>query len=207
MKTGFWRTAVLLTGSIFVLAASAADPIREWGVGAQAYTIGLGDMDVYGWGIGAEVQNRFWATDAMGWAFSLGLAQWETSSQSSNWGAPVSGSLRLFPLGASLLLRTPGTASTRYVAEAGLRYVIADSDVRLQTAGGRQNVSIDNGVVGALGLDWEKTMGNSVFFVGASYQFDLVAAEAKWSDGLKSNRLRDNDLEALVFRTGFRRSF
>lgn len=204
MRTMNWMLTVSVLSLAVRAGAGPAERDGSWGAGVQAYTIGLGNLDVYEWGVGVEAQARFWTGPAFGWAAALGLARWETDSGSYQWGAPVRGSLLLAPVGGSLLWRSCAVSPSRFVAEAGLRFVFADSDVELLVAGrDPQPVSIDNGFLALVGLDYERDLGRAIFFAGATYQIQVADVDARWADG----KLRSNDLEAMSLRIGFRRPF
>lgn len=188
----------------FVLAGAVQAELNlsDLGVAAQYSLPGMGDSDLYDWGIGTEVQYRYWLSDNFGWALGVGWAKWETSSSSSQWGAPVDGWMQMIPAGGSLLYRTPNEP-VRLVLEGGVRYAVIGEDMSLIVNGEKESVSLDDGVFAVLGIDLERDVSFGQVFVGVTFQFDLMAPSASWSGG----ELRDADLAAATFRAGLRRKF
>jgi hypothetical protein len=190
-----------LIGSVTTAGAGPTEGALSF---SGLYTLpGLGDLDLYDWGAGAEMQVHFWLSEHMGWAGAMGWSQWEASSSSTQWGAPVDGATQMIPLGASLLYRTSSEPGVRWLVEGGLRYVVVSTDLALEVSGEEKPVSLDDGVVAVLAADIERDVSFGQIFAGVAFQIDLMAPEASWSGG----ELRDSDLAAVLFRVGLRRMF
>ncbi len=181
-------------------AAEATDPI-EWSAGLALRLPGLGDFDVYKPGVAVEVQYRNWFWSVHGVALSLGIERWKADADSRDWGGSPSGDLTLLSLGVSWVGLLFESDSGLWTVEAGLRYHIASSDLKLRTGAGTSDVEVGNGVTGVLALGYERRLTESTSLTAAlSYHPDLLVGEAD-SGGVK---LRDNKLESWGVQLGLR---
>lgn len=158
-------------------------------------------------GYGLEVQYRNWTYDPIGLALSLGLARWEANSDSKQIFAAdmsdASGTLTLIPVGGSLVYRLVDWTEWGLIAEAGVRYVLTQSNMdflrTLPDRRYREEMDIKNGWVGVLGLDYERLFSNGwTMFLGMSYQMDIQTGRIEVNTG----HLQDNELQALFFKVG-----
>lgn len=198
---GLVGAAVLAGPAWSVPAAPAA---TEFSAGLNTQFPGTGDFDVYDTAYGLDLQWRSWCWGAAGFALTAGLEQWEADDASNSWAAETDGSAVLIPLGASLLWRPVLQDRTAVVFEAGLRLAAAVSDLSVRDAGGREEVTLDPGVLGVLGLEIEHRISYDVsVFGGVSYRVDLLegAAEADRFD------LMDNQWESFGLTLGLRYAF
>ena len=178
----------------------AADPI-EWSAGLSLRMPGLGDFDVYKPGMALEIQYRNWFWSVHGIALSLGLERWEADSDSRDWAGSPSGDLTLLSFGVSWVGLLFESDSDLWTVEAGVRYLWASSDLKLQTGSGTSDVEVGNGVVGVLALGYERRLTESVSLTaGISYQPDLLVGDAEAG----GNKLRDNKLESWGVQLGLR---
>lgn len=176
-------------------------------------------------GVGGEGQLRVWIDKTVGLAFSGGIADWDVKKETSSTFDPIvgsvqmdrSGTLTVAPLGASLLVRSPGERA-RLILEAGLRYVVVESDIKLNSTlrdtHGRvvsvimDEAEVEDGVVAVAALDLDIKLADSVWlFGGGGYQADIVKGDIKskvfgWDVGSGKN-----ELAAAAVRGGLRIAF
>lgn len=183
---------------------SLEGPTQEWSAAAVYRFPGAGDFDVYGSGVGGELQYRIWSDAGYGVGLAIGAEEWEAADEHSVWGGEPAGSATLFPAGFSVLAMLMDAGSVRLVLEAGLRYVTADSGVTLDIAGREYDVELEDGIVGVFGLDAETGLGEeSYLFAGITYQADISMGGAS----IPVDNLRDNQLQAFGARLGVRLVF
>jgi len=176
--------------------------LRELSAGVSYLRPGLGDFDVYRDGWGAELQYRWWFHEVHGLALSIGAERWDTAGDSSDWGAPASGSLSLWTVGLSWVGLLYEDRANTWTVEAGLRYHVADSDVRIRVGERDFKVDIDNGLTSLVAFGYERRLSESVSAaVALSYQADLSTGDASF----EGHRLRSNKLEAWGLQLGVRR--
>lgn len=213
MKTTATTMALLLTAMLAGSAAAAAPaPARgpqywmkqqEFAADLRWYAPGLGDFDVYDQGFGVEFSYRHWFDDTFGIAGALGFESWGADGESGQWGGPVDGDLTLIPFGADGLMRLAEFDGATLVAQAGLRYAFASSDL---TLGGDDGDSVDvgNSFVARAGLeiDFEIAPQASLAF-GAGLQLDLSEGSAEAFGG----DLESNHLEAFYLKAGLNYAF
>ena len=181
-------------------APPEAGPI-EWSAGVSYLEPGLGDFDVYDDGVGLEVQCRYWLWDVHGLAFSLGMERWDARSDGNDWAAEPSGSLDMVSFGVSWVGLIFESEKDLWTVEGGLRYHVADSDMKIRVGDRKHKVDIDDGLTGLVALGYERRLSES-FSVGValSYQPDLIEGEASFDGG----KLRDNKLEAWGIQLALR---
>ncbi|MBI1929695.1 hypothetical protein HYR99_36285 [Candidatus Poribacteria bacterium] len=174
-----------------------------------------GQDDDYDNGFGAEAQARFWLNPSVGLALSLGAASYQINEQEEIMsyglvavGVSMEGDVTLIPLGGSILFRPVSDNKLALTLEAGIRYVIVDSQAKAEIAAAnafgdfvhtRDTIKIDNGVVGVVGANIEGKVSPQVsLLAGLGYQFDIVQSDAKWM----GEDLGDNELKALLVKAG-----
>lgn len=111
-------------------------------------------------------------------------------------------------VGGSILFRPVNDDKIALTIEAGLRYVIVDSQAEIEIAAAdafgnlvyaKYTIEIDNGVVGVIGANIEGKVSDQVsLLAGIGYQFDLVKGDAKFMD----EDFGDNELKALLVSVG-----
>ncbi|MFH0954047.1 MAG: hypothetical protein V1873_06935 [Verrucomicrobiota bacterium] len=163
-------------------------------------------------GTGLEVQYRNWAFDPLGLGLSLGYAIWTANSDSTDISAPdmsdFDGDLTLIPVGGSLLYKVADWADWNLTVEAGVRYVITQSDIdflrTLPDTAYRVDLDIDSAWVGLIGGDFERLWNESwSLFLGGGYQTDITHGRTEVDNG----HLRDNELQAWFLRAGAKYAF
>ncbi|MGQ9662667.1 MAG: hypothetical protein ACUVWX_10090 [Kiritimatiellia bacterium] len=206
--------AVLVTG--FGLILQGAQPI-EVTVQGQALLPGR-DEDWASAG-GFDAQLRFWQTENMGIALVVGAASWKAVAEYSESddgetavATSIDGSAHLLPVGLSLLYREETGQTATIMLEAGIRYVLCDSEVRVkaayatdETSGLRHGtIEIGNTLLAVLGLGFDIVLSKSIgLLVGIHYQFDLLKPEERlWGQSLGST-----SFDAAAASIGLRLSF
>ena len=113
------------------------------------------------------------------------------------------GSATTFPFGASILYRPTVSGPTEITLEGGFRYVFVNSDIDITATDGyyiyKDNVEIDDGLVGLIGADIAYPLSPKVKLgFGAGYQFDISKGKATWF-GVD---LGDNEMKGFYLRLG-----
>ncbi len=168
------------------------------------------DFDLYDYAYGVEVEYRNWFWDPVGFAMSLGVSSWEAKGGNSGVDSAelkdISGQLTTIPVGPSIVYKIADVTDWNMTAEAGIRYVFAQSavDYRRTATGESGTLDIEGGVIAVLGLDYERYFGvGKSFFVGAGYQIDLDEGSIQVSNIGNT----DNKLEAFFARVGTKIQF
>jgi hypothetical protein len=168
------------------------------------------DFDLYDYAYGVDIEYRNWFWDPVGFALSAGVSSWEVkngnSSVDSSTLQDLNGQLTTIPVGPSLLYKIADQTGWNVTAEAGVRYVFAQSavDYRRVTTDESGTLDIDGSVIAVLGLDFERCFDNGKsFFVGAGYQMDMDEGAIQVSD-IKNT---SNKLEAFFLRVGTKIQF
>jgi hypothetical protein len=158
-------------------------------------------------------------------ALSVGYSKWEANDDVVDLGyTPIDselavstagfldGEAALIPLGFSGLWRSSATEPLSFELEAGLRYVLVNSDVDVvvadllldqnnnlvDAAGFRESLDINNFFACIVAADIRYAIDPRVrLFLGAGYQFDLTKPDAEASD-LAS----ETDFSAAFLRAG-----
>jgi hypothetical protein len=172
------------------------------------YYIIPGDDDTWSNAYGLEAQYIIWNTPKLGFAFAGGIGSWQVNENAlviydPDLGAAAiaqpDGNALTFPLGASVLFR-PSAVGT---IECGLRYVFVSSNVDVGATYSnihvKDNVDIDDGLVGLVGADWAYPITPTVNVgFGAGYQFDISKGSVSW----RGIDLEDNELKGFYLRLG-----
>jgi len=143
---------------------------------------------------GIEGQWRSWLSDRFGVALAGSYSAWSMSSgtldlSNYNLEAPeISGSATLLAFGGSALFHPSEDNPYGLTLEAGLRYVMVDSDVVVHFRYyNRGNVDVpgavpfDDRIVGVLGVEWQKELKPqlSAFLAGGLW-YDFFAGDENW---------------------------
>ena len=173
-----------------------------------------GDDETYSNGAGVEFQVRKWVQEKFGLALALGISGWGVEEQNIFYSDPagyidinIDGNVALFPFGGSVLFKPINTDSFSLILEGGVRYVLVNSNVDAEieyfdgfsTLFFSEQVEIDNGFVGVVGAEVEKSITEKFNLVGGiGYQYDISKGDAK----LAGEDLGENELEAFYVRLG-----
>lgn len=196
----------------------------EWSVGAE-YLI-PGDDDTWDAAYGGTAKAIFWQQGSFGVALSLGVQQWKSKEIDELYeltdlgndyyyasGVTFEGEAITIPVGLSGVYRKDLNKGRRINFEAGLKYVVVDSDIKLsyyeavydalydEVVDGyvdEDKVEIDDGVVGFIGVDLLLPIDKIVGFIGAGYQFDISKGKGKW----RGEEVGENELKAAFVRAG-----
>lgn len=208
------RFVLVLIGVMAAVQSYAAlKPSVDFSIGGLYYT--PQDDDSYDYGYGAEIQPRFWLIDQVGFALSVGYADWqinEMSESASEDGITVSasidGDVRLVPMGGSLLIRPIKTDKLSVILEGGVRYVVVDSSAECKVEAHneegesysmKETIDMDDGVVGVVAATIEGKISKNVsLFIGGGYQYDISKGEVKILD----EDAGKNELEAFFVKAG-----
>lgn len=223
------RVLISLVGVLLVATAVQAAPAEagaSLSLKPSVELLGVGslfvpkDDDNYDGGASMEIQVRCWLTPYVGAALAMGSTTWAINDQDTTYSeggvtghATLDGAVNGAPIGVSLLLRPIRTGRFALTLEAGVRYVIVDSqadyEIEAIGPGGRVYVSdtldIEDGVVGIAAATLEYKLTDQVFLLaGAGYQFDLEKGDVTILDDtvFEEQDLGENEFEALVFQAG-----
>lgn len=173
------------------------------------------DDDTWDVGIGVEAQYVTWLTHEIGIAVAAGVSQWAVEEESIveydpeydvTVGIAIDGDATLLPVGVSCLYR-PSLEGISLTIEAGVRYVVVDSNVDIEFVAmderdvltGESEVEIDDGIVGRVAADLAVPLSDQVsLFGGIGYQFDISEGDVEWM----GESLGDNELAAFYGRAG-----
>ena len=160
--------------------------------------------------LGGELQYRAWLFAPWGVGVSVGALDAKVRRENPDRISPdqgvFSGSAQMYPLGISALCRILEIGEWRATLEAGIRYVIIESDVELELLvdGKKETVDMDNCLTGHFGIDVDYLLSEQfALFAGLGAQVDLDAGEMS----TESKWLFDNNLKGYEFRVGGKLSF
>ncbi|MBP7829876.1 MAG: hypothetical protein KA248_08165 [Kiritimatiellae bacterium] len=204
----FLAIAALACGTAQAAQGDAETWANEVEGGLVIQFPGTGDFDLYDIGFGAEIQYRNWALDPFGVAFSVGYVQWEANEDCYKLGrihTDFDGSVTTIPLGVSGLLYLYGSQNFSLILEAGLRYLVTDSDITfnriVETEEGKvpSSLEVDDSVIGLLALEADYYISKqALIFGGVGYQQDIERGAIDTPTG----PLRDNEFTSLFIRLG-----
>jgi hypothetical protein len=149
-----------------------------------------GDLDDWSAASRLEVQARFWSAGGIGTALSVGVGSWQAVSEfveeDNEYGymaTSVYGSMTTIPIGISALYRCELSRGVSVVFEAGVRYVLAQSNIQSE-------ISYDDGVEsgylsgtivtedsfqGVAGISVQSVVSPGINVeCGFGYQFDIL---------------------------------
>jgi hypothetical protein len=201
MKKLIIAVLAILLAVFSATAGEGGTASSEFSLAPQLFIPGSSRYELYDIGYGVETQYRYWFFEPFGVAFSLGLANFEIDSGSDDF-APIAvdgGSMFLVPIGPSALFRIVDLDVWTLTFEAGIRYVLVNSDLDLASGG---SVSVDDGVISVLALKAEWYLSDTLsFFTGIGHDDDIVKGE------VDEGRMRSNELQSFVFDLGLRLFF
>jgi hypothetical protein len=215
---------MLHAGQAFEISASWEAPLEkeEWknGTGAEAALIFRGETAI---GLGLTLGISRWSSEAFG-----------QQTYNDRYGQAAmfhsAGDASLLPLGASMVFTPKIEGRFRVGFEAGLRYVIVNSnvdasltyvedeielvpegvlqepsvEVGANVAVVNKKVEIDDGLVAILGGAFYYDLSESAaLFAGLRYQFDLHRGDISWA----GTDLGENELAAVMARVGLGATF
>ena len=139
---------------------------------------------------GVEAQLRFWQDESVAVALALGVDRWKAVHEFSDgidelgyYAVDIDGTATLVPIGVSLVHRSTISEEASVTFDAGVRYVLVDSNIDVATTEEDEfglityidPVTIDNSWLGVVGVTVEGALDEDVWvFAGLSYQFDLT---------------------------------
>jgi opacity protein-like surface antigen len=154
---------------------------------------------------GVEFQYTYWVAMPVGVSVTTGLMDAEVRTNNKHLVDPKVGTFKdsatMLPIGLSLLYNIADTQDWRVYGEAGLRYVIIDSDIKLRSAGtGKtQSVSLDNGSVGVLRVNVSRRLSEQwALFGSAGVQVDIAAGDVS----VGGEKLGDDNLKGYSWALG-----
>jgi hypothetical protein len=198
--------SVVLVASMLVSVASAQgwrcnDHTSDLRASLNYWVPGEGDFSLYDQGYGVELQYRKWAWEPFGVAFSFGVSEWDADELRIVNTTDYGGSALVVPIGGSALIRIFDMTGWNMALEAGLRYLIVESDIDFlyTPEDRREELDIDNNIVGVVALDYENYLGERWSLFGtAGYQFDLIKGDITSRIG----DMPENEMPALYLRLG-----
>ena len=196
-------TTFLLTLFLFNLCAPAHAELFEINArGTYIYPHQGGNWDSAS---GGEVQFIYWHLEELGWAFSAGYQAWKPRSSETltpidtprgpaTQFSTLSGDASMLPLSVSFIYRGELAPNVQGYAEAGIRYVLVDSEVNNQlTIEQRKRngelvfretndaeFDFDEGLLAAFGGSLHFPIGRRLeVFTGGGVQIDFVRADQR----------------------------
>ncbi len=188
---GTWAAALVMMFVMPLRAVAADMPLSEWAIDARVlfperteHWEGAGGLDL---------QFLFWQNEHFALSLGLGIQSWQglceyyvDADADSTLEFVSGGEATVLPLGASLHYRIPLSSQVGVVLEAGLRYLVVDSQLTIDTyltdsAGStmlQDVVEIDDTVAAVFGVRVEAPLADSVrLFLGFGIQRDLGEPE------------------------------
>lgn len=182
---------LLALSCVFTLTASAGilgDDSGELDVSAVGFWTGTGDFDLFRSAWGGEISYREWF-QGLPWGIgvSAGVQSWQVDKDAGNpfkWKgySKYDGDAFVVPLGASVYFAIVEWENWNLVAEAGAKYLFVSEDIDLYNAdlGKREDVKLDNGIAGNVGLALEFLLNERCYFtLAAGYQGNLMKCDAE----------------------------
>ena len=142
---------------------------------------------------GMEFQARFWQSETAGFSLAMGITSWDAVSEYLEeyddfgyYSSVIEGDVSAIPVGGSLWFRSHPSPGLSLTLEAGLRYLIVESDIHTlayyEDADGIFSaddiIEIDNALVSVFGLHLEAQVSDGFALqAGLGYQFDLTGPE------------------------------
>jgi hypothetical protein len=180
----------------------------DLGVSIQAAFPGVGDYDLYDYGIASELQFRDWFNHPWGYLIALGYGEWTTDKNASSPGSNLydfDGNLEIVPFGASALYQIYNENALSITLDVGIRYLSTVSQITARNSddatGRRFDVDIDDSMIARFGVSADYMLNENVIWsFGLGYQGDLTNADVSTELG----PARDNIMEAFFLETALR---
>ncbi|MCX7590045.1 MAG: hypothetical protein N2255_00295 [Kiritimatiellae bacterium] len=145
---------------------------------------------------GCEVQVRFWQTQNTALALAVGAVSWEAVSEyaESDDGQTavatrIDGSVKMLPVGFSLLYREEMAGRATLALEGGLRYAFCEPRLNVRAAYATDTssgsvtgtIDLDNTLLALVAMKFEFGIGQAMgVTTGLGYQFDLFGPEERF---------------------------
>lgn len=230
--------AALHSESVHAEESASADVVSAQPTGEWSFSIDVirpGDDLFWDDARGGTVKYTMWKKPGLGLAFSAGIQNWgvneEINSFASDIGnglvlayaAQLEGDAQMIPISALGVWRQELSPTVKLNLEAGLSYVIVNSDVQYVEAAALGNrsgvlteayatdVDIDNGIVAvfAADLQYKNTPDSKwTFFAGVGGQADVSKGEVVYPfTPISGYAEGENELKGLFVRFGVVNSF
>lgn len=203
-KAILFACAILLCGGAVFGGMISEDP-GELHVGGQYWIPGDGDFDLFDSGYGLSASYREWFSFPWGVGVNLGVDQWQVDGNSHAFKykalSDYEGDALLIPLGASMFFNLIDWDNWNLVLEAGLKYLLVDSNVSLYSSDDKlcHDVDIGSALLCTLGAEYEYMISENLYMLGGvGYQMDIMKADTEYS----IYDVRDTSFAGLYVRLG-----
>jgi len=171
-------------------------------------TPGIGDYDLYTYGLGAELQFRDWVSYPWGYSIALGYSEWATDKNAGSPGSNLydfDGKLEIVPFGGSVLYHAYAGDSWDVSLDGGIRWLANDSKITARISGqdpeNIYDVDVGDAIHMLLGVNADyKLSADILWSVSAGYRTDI----SRGSLSTELGPARDSIMESFVFTTGLR---
>jgi hypothetical protein len=208
--------AVLVAMGVSVGTVSAQLPTYEevspdLGVDLQVAMPGVGDYDLFEYGLTAELQFRDMVSAPWGYLLAIGYGEWASDSGANSPGSNLydfDGNLEVIPFGGSVLFQAYQSDACNIILDAGIRYLSTVSQITARNSDSspdqRFEIDADDGIVYRFGVGADYAISpDFIWSAGLAYQADIEKAEISTSLG----PARDLVMEAFIFSTALRLPF
>jgi len=189
MKKLLALTAALCCAlSLTASAGLVGDDSGELDVAAVGVFAGTGDFDLFSFGAGAELSYREWF-EGLPWGVgaSVGVQNWQVDDKAGNpfkynGFTDYDGDAVVVPLGVNLYFAVIEWDNWNLVAEAGVKYLFVNEDIDLynKDTSKREDVELDNGILGNLGLSLEFLMSEHWYLtLTGGYQGNIMKCDTE----------------------------
>jgi len=207
----FVLSVIMAAGAAHAQLPSGVEAAPDLGLAVQVDFPGMGNFDLYDYGIIAELQFRDMIAHPWGYLVTIGYGDWSANRSATKPGASLydfSGSLEVVPFGGSLLFSAYSDPSWSVILEAGLRYMALDSKIKARNAdeGGNKKFTVD--IDDALLLHTAVTADylfspDVIWSFGVGYRYDLIRGDISTEYGTA----RENIMESFFLETALRLPF
>lgn len=169
---------------------------------------GIGDYDLYQYGLGSEIQFRDWVSHPWGYSITLGYSEWATDKNATSPGSELydfEGKLEIVPFGGSVIYNAYAGEEWNIALDAGVRWLAIDSKITALNYGqdpdDRFKVDVDDAVLLTLAVNADYNLSADVMWsVGLGYRTDISRGEVSTELG----PARDSIMESFLIQTGLR---
>lgn len=215
---------MLITAALLVIGTQVSGFAELRAVPATEFTVDLralspSKQEHWDDAGGIEAQFIFWQPQGVGLGLAVGYQSWRAPSEfiidsdaDSTLAFSSEGSMALLPIGASVHYRMAAARAINLTLEAGLRYVLVDSAIDIETVYSdaygssrlTDRVVCDDTVTAVLGFRLEFLLDASLrLFCGAGYQKDLLEP----TESVYGETLGRTSFDAASFSLGVSYSF